>query len=81
VVYSAQDALSIARDNPAKSVIIIGIGFETTAPTIAAAILQAEQEQLKNFFVLSLHKLCPPIMKALLEGAAELQESGPHAKN
>jgi len=67
VLYSAQDALQIARDNPGKSVIFIGIGFETTAPTVAAAIMQVEQERIKNFYVLSLHKLCPPIMKALLD--------------
>jgi hydrogenase expression/formation protein HypD len=67
IVYSTQDALGIARDNPDKSVVFIGIGFETTAPTIAASILQAEQEKLKNYFVLSLHKLCPPIMKAILD--------------
>jgi hydrogenase expression/formation protein HypD len=67
IVYSAQDAIAIARDNPGKSVVFIGIGFETTAPTIAASILQAEQEKLKNYFVLSLHKVCPPIMKAILD--------------
>ena len=67
VVYSAQDAIAIARDNPDKSVVFIGIGFETTAPTIAASILQAEQEKLKNYYVLSLHKVCPPIMKAILD--------------
>jgi hydrogenase expression/formation protein HypD len=67
IVYSAQDAVAIARDNPAKSVVFIGIGFETTAPTIAASILQAEQEKLKNYYVLSLHKVCPPIMKAILD--------------
>ncbi len=67
VVYSAQDALHIARDHPGKSVIFIGIGFETTAPTVAAAILQAEQEKINNFYVLSLHKVCPPIMKAILD--------------
>ncbi len=67
IVYSAQDALAIARDNPGKSVIFIGIGFETTAPTIAASILQAEQEGIKNYYVLSLHKTCPPIMKAILD--------------
>ena len=67
VVYSAQDALAIARDNPDKAVVFIGIGFETTAPTIAASILQAQQEKLKNYFVLSLHKVCPPIMKAILD--------------
>jgi len=67
IVYSTQDALAIARDNTNKSVIFIGIGFETTAPTIAASILQAEQENINNYYVLSLHKLCPPIMKALLD--------------
>ena len=67
IVYSAQDALTIARDNPDKSIIFIGIGFETTAPTIAASILQAEQEKIDNYYVLSLHKVCPPIMKAILE--------------
>jgi hydrogenase expression/formation protein HypD len=67
IVYSTQDALQIARDNPEKSVIFIGIGFETTAPTIAASILQAEKERVKNFYVLCLLKLCPPVMKALLD--------------
>ncbi|OGN94195.1 MAG: hydrogenase formation protein HypD, partial [Chloroflexi bacterium RBG_13_50_10] len=67
IVYSTQDALQIARDNPSKSVIFIGIGFETTAPTIAASILQAENEGIKNYYVLCLSKLCPPIMKALLD--------------
>jgi len=67
IVYSTQDALQIARDNAAKSVIFIGIGFETTAPTIAASILQAENEGIKNYYVLCLSKLCPPIMKALLD--------------
>jgi len=67
VVYSVQDALYIARDNPDKSVIFLGIGFETTAPTIAASVLQAEQEGINNYYILSLHKLCPPIMKAILD--------------
>jgi hydrogenase expression/formation protein HypD len=67
IVYSTQDALQIARDNPNKSVIFLGIGFETTAPTIAASILQANQEKSENFYVLCLLKLCPPIMKALLD--------------
>ena len=67
VVYSVQDALAIARDNPGKSIIFTGIGFETTAPTVAASILEAEREGIHNYFLLSLHKLCPPIMKALLD--------------
>jgi len=67
IVYSTQDALAIARENPHKAVVFIGIGFETTAPTVAASILQAEQEKIKNYYVLSLHKICPPIMKAILD--------------
>ncbi|MGD0780859.1 MAG: hydrogenase formation protein HypD [Dehalococcoidales bacterium] len=67
IVYSTQDALAIARDDPTKAVVFIGIGFETTAPTVAASILQAEQESFKNYYVLSLHKTCPPIMKAILD--------------
>ncbi|MCL0091630.1 hydrogenase formation protein HypD, partial [Dehalococcoidales bacterium] len=67
IVYSVQDAVYIARDNPDKSVIFIGIGFETTAPTIAASVLQAEQERIDNYYILPLLKLCPPVMKALLD--------------
>jgi hydrogenase expression/formation protein HypD len=67
VVYSIMDAISIARSNPDKEVIFIGIGFETTSPTIAAGILQAEQEKVDNFYVLCLSKLSPPIMKSILE--------------
>ncbi|OGO24291.1 MAG: hydrogenase formation protein HypD [Chloroflexi bacterium RBG_16_50_9] len=67
IVYSVLDALGIARDNPEKSIVFIGIGFETTAPTIAASVLQAEKEKINNYYVLPLHKLCPPIMKTILD--------------
>ncbi|MFC1914049.1 hydrogenase formation protein HypD [Chloroflexota bacterium] len=67
IVYSTQDALDIARSNPSKSVIFLGIGFETTAPTIAASILEASQEKIDNYYILSMHKLCPPVMKVLLD--------------
>jgi hydrogenase expression/formation protein HypD len=67
IVYSTQDALQIARENPNKSAIFIGVGFETTAPTIAASILQAKADKISNFHILCLLKLCPPIMKALLD--------------
>jgi hydrogenase expression/formation protein HypD len=65
VVYSTFDALEIARKNPAQKVVFLGVGFETTAPTIAAAILSAAQTQLKNFSVISAHKLVPPALEAL----------------
>jgi hydrogenase expression/formation protein HypD len=67
IVYSTQDALEIARNNPSKCVVFIGIGFETTAPTVAASVLQAEQQGIDNYYVLCQHKLCPPVMKALLD--------------
>ncbi len=74
IVYSPLDALSLAKENPEKSVVFLGIGFETTAPTVAASILQAAQEDLQNYYVLSLHKLCPPIIKVLLDsGEVNLQ--------
>ncbi len=66
IVYSVQDALAIARDNPGKQVVFIGIGFETTAPTVAASVLQAQAENIDNYYILSLHKICPPVMKAIL---------------
>lgn len=75
IVYSTQDALNIARNNPLRSVIFLGIGFETTAPTVAASILEATQAGINNYYVLSLHKLCPPVMKAILD-AGEVRLDG-----
>jgi hydrogenase expression/formation protein HypD len=75
IVYSTQDALEIARQNPLKSVVFIGVGFETTAPTVAASVQQAMNEALINYYILSLHKLCPPVMKALLT-SREIQLDG-----
>ena len=73
IVYSTMDALGIAKANPDKSVIFAGIGFETTAPTIAASVIKARQEGLENFHILSLLKLTPPVMRALLDlGEAKL---------
>lgn len=65
IVYSTLDALDLAKTNPDKKVIFLGVGFETTAPTIAAAIVAAGREGLSNFFVLCAHKVIPPALKAL----------------
>jgi len=67
MVYSTMDALKIAEENHDKSVVFLGIGFETTAPTIAASVLQAEERGIKNYYVLSMHKLCPPVIRTLLD--------------
>lgn len=72
IVYSTLDALDISRNNPDKQIVFLGIGFETTAPTIAASILSAAKENIKNYSVLSAHKVVPPALKALLAGPVKL---------
>jgi len=66
IVYSTMDALQIAQKNPDKSVVFLGIGFETTAPTVAASLLSAKQMGMDNYFVFSAHKLVPPALTALV---------------
>ena len=66
VVYSPLDALRIARQNPGRPTIFLGVGFETTAPMVGSAVLAAEVEGLTNFYVFSTHKLTPPATHAIL---------------
>lgn len=66
VVYSPLEALKVASENPAKEIVLLGVGFETTAPLIASTILEANEASLKNFSVLPLHKLVPPALEAIL---------------
>jgi hydrogenase expression/formation protein HypD len=66
VVYSIRDALYYAIDNPHREVVFLAVGFETTAPATAAAVLEAQQKNVKNFSVLPGHKLVIPAMMALL---------------
>ncbi len=66
VVYSPLDALQTARQNPHRPVVFLGVGFETTAPMVASAVLTADAEGLDNFFVFSTHKLTPPATVAIL---------------
>ncbi|MBN2429851.1 MAG: hydrogenase formation protein HypD [Acidobacteria bacterium] len=65
VVYSTLDALKLARENPARPVVFLAIGFETTAPTIAASLLEARRQSITNYSVLVAHKTMPPAMRAL----------------
>ncbi len=65
IVYSPRDALQIARENPEKTVVFLGVGFETTVPTVAGALAEAEADGVGNFMVLSGHKVMPPPMRAL----------------
>ncbi|MCM8761303.1 MAG: hydrogenase formation protein HypD [Candidatus Omnitrophica bacterium] len=66
LVYSTDDALDIARKYPRRQVVFLGIGFETTAPTVAASILEAKKEGLKNYSVLCGHKTMPEALKKLV---------------
>ena len=72
IVYSPLDALKIARENPDKKVVFFAIGFETTAPTNAMAVFQAEKEGIENFSVLVSQVLVPPAIEALLESPDNL---------
>ncbi len=75
IVYSPLDAVMLAARHPNRQVVFLGVGFETTAPGVAAAILEAERREVANFSVLSLHKLTPPAMRAILD-AGEVRLDG-----
>ena len=66
MIYSTQDALQIARDNPDRQVVFFAIGFETTTPPTAVAIKQAAAEGLNNFSVFCNHVLTPAALGAIL---------------
>lgn len=66
VVTSSMEAVEIARSEPHRQVVFAAVGFETTAPATAAAVLAAEQQELQNFTVLAAHKLVLPAMQTLL---------------
>jgi hydrogenase expression/formation protein HypD len=67
VLYSPMDALALARQEPEKQVVFFATGFETTSPLIAATVLAAARQQVKNFSIFSSHKTVPLALKALLD--------------
>jgi len=72
VVYSPLDAVEWAKNNPDRQVVFLGVGFETTAPSVAAAILTARREGVGNFSVLASHKVMPEPMAALTAGELKI---------
>ncbi|MFA5147329.1 MAG: hydrogenase formation protein HypD [Candidatus Omnitrophota bacterium] len=66
VVYSSTDSLDIARRNPGKEIIFLGVGFETTIPTVAVSILDAKRYGVKNYSVLCGHKTMPEALRELV---------------
>jgi len=66
IVYSPLDALGLARKHPDREVVFFGLGFETTMPSTALTILQAEAERIDNFSVFCNHITIVPTLEALL---------------
>ena len=66
IVYSPLDAVALARKLPDRPVVFLAVGFETTAPTAAAAVLEADRLGLPNFSMLVSHVRVPPAMEAIL---------------
>ncbi len=66
MVYSPLDALKTAEENKDKKIVFFAVGFETTAPLIAATIYEAERKGIPNFFIYSVHKLVPPALEVLV---------------
>lgn len=66
VVYSPLDALRMARETPATTVVFLGIGFETTAPTVGWTVQEAARSGVANYAVLCAHKTMPHAMAGLL---------------
>jgi hydrogenase expression/formation protein HypD len=75
MIYSAADAVKLARENPAREVVFLAIGFETTTPPTALVIRQAAREQLANFSVLCCHVLTPSAITHILE-SPEVRQYG-----
>ena len=75
VVYSPLDAVALAQKHPEQAVVFLGVGFETTTPTIAGSIIEAKRRGLNNFFVLTAHKTIPGPM-AILADDPELKVDG-----
>ncbi|TLM66317.1 MAG: hydrogenase formation protein HypD [Deltaproteobacteria bacterium] len=75
VVYSPLDAVALAERHPDRTVVFLGVGFETTTPTIAGAVVTARRKGLGNFFVLCAHKTIPVPM-AVLADDPELKVDG-----
>lgn len=70
IVYSPLDILALAAKNPHDTVVFLGVGFETTAPTVGATLLMAREQGIHNIRLLCFHKLVPPALRALLSDSA-----------
>jgi hydrogenase expression/formation protein HypD len=67
IVYSPMDALALARTNPDREIVFFGLGFETTMPSTALTVLEAEHEGIGNFSIFCNHITIVPTIKAILD--------------
>lgn len=67
VVYSPMDALKLAVERKDRTIVFFATGFETTSPSVAGTLFEAEKGVIKNFYIYSAHKTIPPALKALLD--------------
>ena len=67
ILYSPLNAIELAQANPTYHIVCFAVGFETTAPAYAMAVLQARRLGIKNFSLLVAHVLVPPAMEAILK--------------
>ena len=75
VVYSPLDAVALAQKHPDQTIVFLGVGFETTTPTIAGSIIEAKRRGVSNYFVLGAHKTIPGPM-AILADDPDLKVDG-----
>ncbi|MGV8059830.1 MAG: hydrogenase formation protein HypD [Smithellaceae bacterium] len=66
VISAASECIDLAQTHPQKEIILMGIGFETTTPTVAATVESCRKKGIKNFSVFSVHKIVPPAIRALI---------------
>jgi hydrogenase expression/formation protein HypD len=75
MVYSPLDAVELARSNPDREVVFFAVGFETTAPANAMAVLQAQRTGVKNFSILCSHVRVPPAIRSILDAPGNTVEA------
>ena len=75
MVYSALDVLRLAEAEPEREFVFLGIGFETTAPTVAAAVQAARAGRVRNYSVLPMFKLVPPALR-MIAGSERVNVDG-----
>jgi len=67
IVTSAADCIGLAENNLSKQIIFMGVGFETTSPTIASVIKTCHKKNIKNFSIFPVMKIMPPAIKLLID--------------